>query len=57
LIATLVVLGARLVFGADHASIQGSRSLEAVELLQEYVVNEYSDKLDELPSVAAPFNR
>lgn len=57
LIATLIVLGATLVFGVEHESIKGSQSVEAVEQLQEYVASEYPEQFDALPNVAAPFRR
>ena len=57
LVATLLVSGATLVFGRDHESIEQSRSVEAVEKLQEYVSTNYGDELDQLPDVAAPLRR
>lgn len=57
LVATLVVSGATLVFGRDHSAINKSHSVEAVEKLREYVSTNYSDQLDALPDVAAPFRR
>lgn len=57
LIATLVVMGATLVFGPEHSSIENSRSVEAVNVLQEYVLTNYGDELEKIPDVAAPFQR
>ncbi len=57
LVGTLLVLGATLIFGEEHDSIKGSRSVAAVEQLQEYVANEYPEQFKALPSVAAPFKR
>lgn len=54
LVATLVVMGATLVLGRDHDSIDKSRSVAAVDVLQEYVSTNYPDQLDRLPTVAAP---
>lgn len=57
LVATLIVSGATMVFGREHSSIEKSRSVGAVDQLQEYVSTNYSDELDKLPDVAAPLRR
>jgi len=55
LIATLVVIGATLVFGREHTWVENSRSVEAVDALREYVFMNYDEELESIPDVAAPF--
>lgn len=57
LAATLIVMGASLLLGAQHETIRHSRSVEAVETLRDYVATHYPDEIQRLPDVAAPFER
>ena len=61
LVATLLVLGTTLVLGRESESIERSRSVEAVDFLQQYVATHYPDQVPEefgnLPAVAAPLRR
>ncbi len=65
LAATLLVLAATLALGRDSETIERSRSIEAVEFMQQYVATNYPDiypgnrrgEFDKLPSVAAPRRR
>ena len=57
LVATLVVLGTSILLGRDHKTIKRSHSVEAVDILQQYVATEYPDQLRKLPDVAAPLRR
>ncbi len=53
LLATLLVIGTSVALGRDHATIKRSHSVGAVDYLRQYV----TDNADELPDVAAPFQR
>ncbi len=57
LVSTVIVVAATYLLGEDHDTIKRSRSVEAVETLQEYVATNYSDELEQLPDVAAPLRR
>lgn len=57
LASTLIVMGATLLLGQEHHTIQDSRSVEVVESLQQYVAANYPEQLERLPDVAAPRRR
>lgn len=57
LLATLIVLGATFTLGRDHSVVQYSHSVDAVDYMREYVVDNADEIADELPDVAAPLKR